>query len=459
MMKMAGDEKTTRWHDVAWPMAASVAARLVLLFWIVRATGLASILAGDSMSYLKPGAELLRQGCFCSEGVWEIDRTPGYPLFAMMTGSLWGAVLLTVLAQIGLAALSVWLVRRISFELLRDARGSIAAAWLMALEPLSLEYSLRVLSETLFVVLLLVFLWLMMRSIVKPAMQKMALAAAVLAAMAYVRPVAYWLAVPVVLFLLTMRMLQSAEVAQAQRPRGHQWKAVTVFALVFLALVAPWQIRNLRVANYAGFSSIADKNLYFYEAGAVLARESHESLEAWQLQVGKDDRMRWSKLHLEQLSWTVARHVEWLRRDGLQVLRQHPWVFFETYVAGEIRLLFAPGASELFRLIGLHPPGRAGLIERQWMLPQWMVAMCMEAFLLLLYGFAARMWFALRMRKERVVRPTVLWMLAVIAVYFLAVSGGGQAVSRLRLPVMPILCIFAGEGIAQTVKSGDPGRI
>lgn len=459
MMKMTGDEKTTRWHDVAWPMAAAVTARLVLLFWIVRATGLASILAGDSMSYLKPGAELLRQGCFCSEGVWEIDRTPGYPLFAMMTGSLWGAVLLTVFAQIALAALSVWLVKRISFELLRDARASVAAAWLMALEPLSLEYSLRVLSETLFVALLLVFLWGMLRFLAAPTMQKAVLAAASLAAMAYVRPVAYWLVVPIVCLLPMWTRTLSAEGKQAQKRTGDRWKAVVAFALVFLALVAPWQMRNLRAANYAGFSSIADKNLYFYEAGEVLAEQRHESLEAWQASVGKDDHARWAMLHPEQLLWTETQHDQWLRREGLQVLRQHPWIFLRTYVAGEIRLLLSPGASELFRLIGLRSSGMDGPMRKPWTLPQWMMAGFMEAFLLLLYIFAGRALLAQRLRKERREGRKALWLLAAIALYFLAVSGGGQAISRLRLPVMPILCIFAGEGIARAAKSGDPGRI
>ena len=92
-------------------------------------------------------------------------------------------------------------------------------------------------------------------------------------------------------------------------------------------------------------------------------------------------------------------------------------------------------------------------------LPQWMMAGCMEVFLLLLYIFAGRALLAQRLRKERREGRKALWLLAAIALYFLAVSGGGQAISRLRLPVMPILCIFAGEGIARAAKSGDPGRI
>ena len=83
----------------------------------------------------------------------------------------------------------------------------------------------------------------------------------------------------------------------------------------------------------------------------------------------------------------------------------------------------------------------------------------MEVFLLLLYILAGRALFALSTRKRSRASHETLWLLVAIALYFLAVSGGGQAVSRLRLPVMPILCIFAGAGIALTAESGDPGRI
>ncbi len=456
---MIRDERGACRRDLAWPMTAAAGVRLLLLLFIVHATGFASILAGDSRSYLKPGLAMIQQGCFCSDGLPEIDRTPGYPFFAMMTGSLWGAVLLTVLAQIGLAALSVWLVKQISFEMLRDARASVAAAWLMALEPLSMEYSLRVLSETLFVFLLLLFLWAILRSLAEPTMQKVVFAAAVLAAAAYVRPIAYWLVTPVLFLLLIRTKLQSAEAGQMQLQRAHRWKAVAVFVLVFLAWVAPWQIRNLRVANYAGFSSIADKNLYFYEAGDVLARASHESLEAWQVQVGKDDHARWAMLHPEQISWPETQRNAWLRSAGLQVLRAHPWAFARSYVSGEIRLLISPGASELFRLTGVHLSENPSRSWRHWTRLQRMVAGCMEVFLLLLYILAGRALFALSTRKRSRASHETLWLLVAIALYFLAVSGGGQAVSRLRLPVMPILCIFAGAGIALTAESGDPGRI
>lgn len=468
MTAMDREEQPIEWKDCAWPMGSAVAVRALLLIVTLRATGWAAITAGDTMSYLRPGLELIRHGCFCSGGLAEIDRTPGYPLFAMLTGGLWGNLTLTVMAQIVLGALCVLLAGKIAFAVFRNAGAARAATWLMALEPLSVEYSIRVLSETMFVFLLLLFLWQLLRCVEELDRRNVAIAAVILAAMAYVRPIAYWLALPVALILLMASARQGLTEQNAVRSvesHGVRWTRGVgrgaLFLAIFVALVAPWQMRNRRVANDAEFSSIANKNLYFYEAGAVLAQQGHESLEAWQASVGKEDAVRWTALHPEQRRWTVAQRNAWLRRAGLQVLREHPWLFLKTYFEGEIRLLFAPGATEFFRLIGLHPSGTAGLTRKPWTLPQWMMAGCMEVFLLLLYIYAGRALLAQRLPTQRGKGRKALWVLAGIVLYFLTVSGGGQAISRLRLPVMPILCVLAGGGLAgeDGWRNGDPGRI
>jgi hypothetical protein len=61
--------------------------------------------------------------------------------------------------------------------------------------------------------------------------------------------------------------------------------------------------------------------------------------------------------------------------------------------------------------------------------------------LLGLYFFAARGALFGHARRD------ALWLLLGISLYFIAVSGGAQAVGRYRLPVMPIVCIFAAAGL------------
>ncbi len=44
-------------------------------------------------------------------------------------------------------------------------------------------------------------------------------------------------------------------------------------------------------------------------------------------------------------------------------------------------------------------------------------------------------------------RREALWLLLGVSLYFLAVSGGTQAVGRYRLPVMLVVCVFAAAGL------------
>jgi hypothetical protein len=49
------------------------------------------------------------------------------------------------------------------------------------------------------------------------------------------------------------------------------------------------------------------------------------------------------------------------------------------------------------------------------------------------------------------IRPAMLTLIG-IALYFLLISGGAQAVGRYRLPLMPELCILAAGGLTLSRK-------
>jgi hypothetical protein len=66
----------------------------------------------------------------------------------------------------------------------------------------------------------------------------------------------------------------------------------------------------------------------------------------------------------------------------------------------------------------------------------------LELFLLILYTFAVRG--CLIPNTNRIAIATLIG----IALYFLLISGGAQAVGRYRLPIMPMLCILAAGGLS-----------
>ncbi len=423
-------EQAHRWSILAWPVVFALLLRVAMLLLALHATGTTAIAAGDTASYLQPATELLHRGCFCINGQPQIDRTPGYPVFALLLGAASGHLLPLLLAQIALSVIALALVAALVGALTRSHRSARATAWLLACEPLSATHSIRVLSETLFDFFFVLLLFVLIRWLNQRRLRSAVLAGALLAVLAYVRPVAYSFALPIA-FALPL-LAPDANIL----PRSRRWFHAAAFLAVFAALVLPWQLRNHRAANTFAFSSVADKNLYFYVAGDVLAHQSRLPLEAWQRSVGKDDPALWLRLHPDQEHFTPSQRARWLRDQALRVLAAHRWLFLRSWFLGEIRLLASPGTTQLFRLFALSPrPATAA---------QWLIVVACMLYLLLLYVLMA---IAIR---RRVLVPRVLTLLLLLAAFFFAVSGGGQAVSRLRMPVMPILCLIAGSAFANS---------
>jgi hypothetical protein len=93
---------------------------------------------------------------------------------------------------------------------------------------------------------------------------------------------------------------------------------------------------------------------------------------------------------------------------------------------------------------GLFGSVRYVLFEHPAM-ASWMVLL--EVYLLVLYGLAIRGLFAGGGSKK------MLLTLAGVALYFLLISGGAQAVGRYRLPVMGELWVLAAGGLVTLCRT------
>ena len=267
----------------------------------------AAFRAPDTASYLRLAETLVDRGRF---GDPEIVRTPGYPLL-LVPGVIAGRVAsLTLALQILLSLASVALVFRIE----REAFGGRGwAALLYALEPLSILYASKLVTETLFTTTLLLSLWLLKR-------RSWIWAALALAAAAYVRPIAVWLP----LFLL--------------------WRRPPALA-VALGCIFAWIARNAVVAGYIGFSSISEINLYYYYAAAVEARERGVPYYEQQKAFG----------YGEPSVEPPADHARRIRAEATAILRADPVSAAGVHARGIVMTLADPGAVELLRMFGAYP--------------------------------------------------------------------------------------------------------
>jgi hypothetical protein len=412
---------------------------LLLSAALVR-TGSGVIVSGDTASYLEPGRNLLLHGRFITGALPEIDRTPGYPLFLALF-SLAGPAT-AALAQVVISAFTVLLVWRLARAVFREERVALLSAWLFAFEPVSVIYSVRLLPETLFLALMLLSLERLAVFLRDRNLWVLAQAGLWLAAATFVRPVSYYLPAALTLGLF----------AALVRVPGLRWKAPAVLLLSVLPWLAAWQARNKTETGFGGFSSIVDRNFYLYQAAEIEARMQHRPFIEVQSGLGYPDEQSYLARHPAQAGWNQARRLEFMRSEAARVFRSHPGTALKMQLEGMAVVAFTPCAAELLRLLGIYPengpkrvvnegPLRSALrLARAHPWPAALMA-ALELVLLGLYLMAARGALYGYARRE------VLWLLLGVSLYFLAVSGGAQAVGRYRLPVMPVVCVFAAAGL------------
>jgi hypothetical protein len=430
------------------PLLVATLLRLGLIFVAFARTGTRIMTQGDTASYLAPGRSLILHGAFATAGLPEIDRTPGYPIFAELTGMLFDNVLLTASAQVLVSLLSLLMIGKIADRIFPNRNAGIYAAWLYAIEPLSIVYTSRIMPETLFVLLLLLVIDRVLVFLASHRLSAVAAAGLALAAATFVRPVSLYLVFPLAL---------GVAIATRRMP-ALWWKAPATLLLATLPWLAAWQWRNAAETGYNGFSSIVEKNLYFFQSAEVAAELQHTSLASVQRKLGYPDDADYLAAHPEQSSWPRTQKLAYMRQHASAILRDHPGLYLKTHFKGVGIVAFTPCATELLQLLAAYPsadtmPRRIlnqGILAsiQQVFLTHPAVSLTMvllEVFLFILYAFAIRGFFA-------AARNPMTLMLAGIALYFLLISGGAQAVGRYRIPVMPELCILAAGGLTMPRK-------
>jgi hypothetical protein len=443
----------TGWaQGLAPPLMAAVAVRLLLWVVALARTGTGVIAGGDSASYLEPGLNLLLRGRFSTGGLPEIGRTPGYALFVAATSG-WGPAI-AALVQVALSVVCVYLGWRLAKTVFGDCRIATCAGWLMAFEPVSIVYSVRLLSETLFVAVLLLSLERLVFFLQSRSLRALAWGGVWLAVAAFVRPVAYYLAFAGALWVLVA----------CWRDHALRWKAPALLLAVTLPWLAAWQGRNYAETGFAGFSSIQVRNLYFYNAASVSARTEGREFVQVQRSFGYPDEASYSAAHPEQKGWSEAQRLIFMKGEARRILTAHWTWALRDQVTGSAVVLLTPCAADLLELVGLdggRAPARVvstGILAGAARIANGnrvrVISMVLlELWLVTLYCAAARG--VLRGGAK----PSVLVLLIVTCMYFAVVSGGVAAVGRYRISIMPVVCVLAAAGVSNTGsrKEEPPG--
>ena len=425
-------------------LAAVFLSRLIFALVIWKIDGAVGFHSPDTATYTKP-AESMLHGSFSTDGLPEIFRTPGYPLLLMPALALGHLELIAILENILLATLSAWLIWKIVSYLLPDSRAAMWAVLLYCLEPMGLLQAEKILTETAFTATLLLFIWTVVRFLRQANYGKIAYAALVLGCATYLRPVAVYLGVwlvPVFLFF----------------PRPLAWRQRITGAILFPVMLgfslAPWIIRNAKVADYRGFSATGDVDLYFYPAAAVRGKLEHKPFIQEQTEMGWNNKEQYLQEHPEQRNWSQGKIASFCGREGKRTIFSHLSIYIPIHAKGCMMTLANPGVTELMRDIGIYPVLSSPLAHKEdqgffqammWLFreyPSLAVVMPLMALQLLLY-------YAFALIGLRHITFDVRLFFFLVVLYFVLISGIPGAVSRWRAPFMPTVCICASVAIAQ----------
>jgi 4-amino-4-deoxy-L-arabinose transferase-like glycosyltransferase len=425
-------------------LAFLVRALLFLAAWL-RAGGFAPFHSADTAWYVSLAGELAAGGRFWSGGGPEMIRTPGYPLL-IVPGLLGGQLeLVTVALQIILSCATCYLVYLTARSLTGGEWVGALAALLCAVEPLGVLYSVMLLSETLFTLLVVAAIYLLVAAMREGGMSRFALAAVCVAAAAYARPVAYLL--PLVLAL-------ALAVRGALKKDRRLLAGAALSVAVSFVLVGAWQVRNARVGGYGGFSAVGDFNAYFHLTAALKAKREGRAFYDCLTEIGFYDREVYFSRHPEQRDWPPGERYRFMRREGLAAALADPRLAAGLYAKGLLISLADPGAVEYLRLLDLYPrKGRlldavvsAGVFStaRQLAASRPLVFWSNAALGLLLAAY-----YLLAARGLWLVRRHPVTPLLVLTLAYLALAAGGTVGSaRLRAPVMPFVAALAACGLA-----------
>jgi 4-amino-4-deoxy-L-arabinose transferase-like glycosyltransferase len=181
----------------------------------------------------------------------ETFRTPGYPIFVANILTLTGSYYAVIVFQILIVFFSSVIIFFIGRELLSE-RWALVPAVLYIFDPATIVNSLIIMSDSLFVFLFLLCIYLLF--MYKNSWWKYLLAGVVISAAIYVRPVGIYTPFFLIPLLYVVKKMHFKYFAQA----------AVLFVIPLIIFLTPWFVRNYIQEGKMGFSSVTSYNLFYY---------------------------------------------------------------------------------------------------------------------------------------------------------------------------------------------------
>lgn len=412
------------------------------------------ILGGDSTEYFYLGRNLLQYRAFTLEpdkplpviagapqigkhGLFpESFRTPGYPVFVAFFYGITRSLFVVSVIQMLVSAFSVVLLYKIAQRFLSE-RASRITAGLFAIEPSSVFYAGIILSDTVFVFLLLAVIWIFLNHKDNPAYWKMLCAGIAFGFAILVRPVAQFLPILFAGLLFFQFRIFSK----------YLWKYIGYFFVGFLLLVFPWLARNYYHFQSWQLSSVSAITAYVYNVPSFYAAERGLNQD----EVIEFFKSRYGEFNLRDRSLLNAKEMQ---KSAVAIIKTDPAGYAKFHLLKTIPFFLTDGIRDPLRLIRLlkgGEPNLSSLLASGNIREITRLIFSGESnFNFFLVGFA--FWSAASLgffasiifswkRHDR----SWLWFFALLVFYF-AILTGPVSSGRYRMPAAPFLLMLGSAG-------------
>lgn len=422
----AGPDKTaTTSSTFALRTFRTVPLRVIVILAILTGTlyflHFRSFYEPDSSSYITPANNLLTgHGFTGADARPETVRTPGYPL--LILPFLWSKLDLKwlVIFQHFLRVLIILATSAFMLYLTGSRRQAFLAGIFLCIDLPLLEATNTILTEIPYTAILLVVLWLLWVASQKGGEGWIYLAGSgLLAGMsALVRPVSLFLFVPVTIYLL---------LSQQRKTR-----AALAFILAFSLFPLTWSIRNYRQTGYFTLSSITGTNMLLYRAAGILAihdpGDFNANLRLRQTELKNracEDLRRLTRQECSTVS--APQQSDCYARLGEKIVVENPGSYIRLAARAAAVMMLDGGPTSLEGITGIRQTVGIRLL-----------LIYTAPFLCLTLIGLLRFW-----KQNR----QLFYLFLLIVAYFVTISAGAEAYSRLRVPIDPLCTILAAVGM------------
>jgi hypothetical protein len=375
----------------------------------------------------------------------ELLRTPMYPVFLAVLPNIRSALAVQsfigslICLMLGLIMLHLW-----------SYRAALVSIAILAFDVPSIVVANQVMTEQLFTLLLLGAVLPPLFLILRPARDsrpwRVALFCGLSAAAAVLtRPIGIVLPVIVAIPFLLNRTF---------RARKRLELAAVAMVLPLIA-IAGWSVRNYRLGNYFGLSTVSGITLYYYRAPGVLAETQQISFDRAQDELGHQIAVPYE--HIFEARYQSSGLTHQMKDKAKNLLLAHPKLTIILTIESTLYNALTPMRSELANWLqigsrddgliarGISIGALEGVLEKILTSPLIALLVIIQ---IVANGF---LWLGVALAFTHCPNSSTqyrIWCLYLgfVGLLFLALAGGVEANARFRVPALPLLSVVAALG-------------